>query len=183
VAINDHGDVVGRLSQGDVSTTVVWSGGDYTKYRKVKGVFPIGIDNLGTVVTFDGQVITRLGISWRVRKPVADAGLRMGTYDNGVIAGWYSVPNEGTKGAVWNLDGSIKSRIDGVPYAANRRGTTVGSFDGTDFRVWRNGEVATAPDPAPAGVYQSLFLDSNDVVTGTYQGDDFDPHAAQWRCS
>jgi hypothetical protein len=182
--INDFGDVVGHLWADFTMTNVVWPGWDHSKYRPIDATgYLEGVDNLGTVVTHNGEVVSAPGIKWHVQAPPGAIEVFAEAFENNRILGEYRLGDK-VQGVVWNVDGSVDYLVDrpgGV--SVNRLGTVVGYGPTIEFQLWRKGIADTnLPSPAPAVRGGQLFVDNDDVVSGNYRSGR-NAYAAQWRCA
>ena len=55
--------------------------------------------------------------------------------------------------------------------------------NGSDTKLWRAGQPANLPEPAPLAMADRLFVTAKNTIVGTYNGSDFFPHGAEWTCA
>ncbi len=184
--MNERGDVVGYLWTNGSTTNVVWPAWDYSRYRVLKPTAsPIGIDDAGTVVFSNGEVLGLPGFTWKVQVPAGATEVLVRAFENNRILGEYWL-NGQWQGAVWSVNGSVNYNVDlnqSMAFSVNRLGTVVGAGPSFEIRLWRNGIVdPNVPTPSPNVGPGRVFVDNADVISGAYYDGD-SQHAGQWRCS
>lgn len=195
-AINDRGDILGRsYVPGGGTVIVYWSYKDYSKYRVIGEGYPVGLSESGNVVV-DDRVLTPLDsglvLGRRLAKPDGAQSVTPSSVQNDVIAGRAVMTSGGVQAVTWNANGSLRSTVasageDVYGVAANNNGVVLG-LRGTHPRAmtpskWRNGVLETMPVPAPEmDRGRRVFINDQDVITGTYLYETYGVFAAQWRC-